>query len=80
MEEKVKLDSDKVIEYANILLPKIQDSISNGEFGENILINELLLALGTIIPQAIFESTNDDVQTTLLQINHMINELLFELK
>lgn len=78
------LDKQKVIGYANILLPKIQEAINDGEFGENVSTNELLLALGAILPQAIYESSHttedEEAEVSLLEMNHIINELLFELK
>lgn len=77
-----KLDGNKVIEYSNILLPVIADALDKTmeeSNDNNISTDELILALCTVVPQAILESI-DNKKYTLLEINQLVNSLLFELK
>ena len=79
MEDKEikKLDKELTIKYANDILPKINEIFE--EYGdEHIELDEFLLALAALVPQAVLENVGND--SSLLEINQHINALLFDLK
>lgn len=73
------LDSTKIIKYANDILPKINDLILEyQENGEKISLDEFIVAISTLVPQVLLET--EETSYSLLDVNHIINELLFNLK
>lgn len=80
---KPLLDEEKIIEYANVFLEYVNNGLNDERLDKDISINELLLAIGLIIPKSIYENVNDndnDNEISLLELNHLFNKLLFELK
>lgn len=76
---KPLLDEEKIIEYANVFLEYVNNGLNDERLDKDISINELLLAIGLIIPKSIYENVNDN-EISLLELNHLFNKLLFELK
>ena len=78
-EMEAGLDSIKIIKYANNILPKINDLfLEYQENDEKIALDEFIIAISTLVPQALLETDED--RYSLLEINHLINALLFNLK
>lgn len=79
MEDKEikKLDKELTIKYANEILPKINEIFEEYE-DEHIELDEFLLALTALVPQAVLENAGN--YSSLLEINQHINSLLFDLK
>lgn len=72
-----KLDKELTLKYANEILPKINEIFE--EYGdEHIELDEFLLALTTLVPQAVLENVGN--YSSLLEINQHVNSLLFDLK
>lgn len=80
--KSTELNIEKVLEYTNKILPVIADVLEEiiNKNKEDVLIDEFLLALCTVVPQNLLNNTEDDTDYSLLEINQLVNGLLFELK
>lgn len=79
MDNMEELDKEKIIEYSNKLLSKIDELLEEEKKDEDIKIDEFILALSSIIPQKLLEEVTDK-KMSLLEVNQKITRLLFELK
>ena len=72
----------KTLEYAGILLNKLQEAFSEGELDLNELdegdnLNSLFHALATVMPCTVFNQLTGN-EYDYLEFNHLANRLTFQ--